>query len=165
MASFAVATLTTLALAFVIPGEGPVNKKQFRRTLKQLRACASSANPAPGGPIFTGSGQYAELMNMELRGLEKKKWESDEAKRAFQFEKKAAFGQRYRFDLRIENDRVDLMRIMVDPRGNRSAYGVRWQSTRLTVFPLREQCAEKRCTWERSTEIEMTCTVPAVPAK
>lgn len=156
--------LAALLLGFVLPGDGPVNPKQFRATLRQFRACAGSAQPAPGGPTLSGGSQYAELMRLELRGLEKKRWRRGAGERTFQLDKKAAFGQQFRFQLEVGTEQVNLVRIMAGGRGDRSAYGATWQGTRFFVYPMVEQCTPEGCAWARSTAIEMTCGKAVIPA-
>ncbi len=157
--------VTALLLAFVLPAEGPVKKKQFRKALREFRSCASSAHPVPGGPTLSGGSQYAELMRLEMRGLDKRRWRAGANERSFQLEKKAAFGQRFRFELTIGTEQIEWIRIRVGDRGDRSAYGAVWRGSRLFVFPMDEQCTERGCSWVRISTLEMTCGAAAIPAK
>ncbi|MEM6532168.1 MAG: hypothetical protein AAF654_06065 [Myxococcota bacterium] len=148
-------------VAVSLPPEGPINKKQLGRVIRQLRSCTSSAAPTPGGASITGGRQYAEAMRMELRGLDAKRWSPGSSERVFHLEKKAAFGQRFRFQLTVGADQVEWVRVRVGTRGDQGAYGAVWRENRIVFFPMEERCVESKCSWSRTREIEMTCSARA----
>ncbi|MEO1170481.1 MAG: hypothetical protein AAFX94_00285 [Myxococcota bacterium] len=150
--------------AFVLPGDGPVNRKQLRKALRELKSCVASATPTPSGASLAGGRQYAEVMRMEMRGIESKPWSPGAGQRTFSFEKKAAFGQRFRFQVTVGTEELKWVRVRLGNRGDKGAYGALWRGNRIVYFPMEERCAESRCSWERTREIEMTCSAAAMPA-